>query len=54
MDSDMDGMPDTWEIKNKLNLNSPIDRIGDHDGASYTNLEEYMNSLCNVSRNKKI
>lgn len=51
MDSDNDGMPDTWEIKNNLNPNLPEDRNGDHDGDGYTNLEDYLNSLCIASHN---
>jgi pectate lyase len=44
-DSDKDGMPDNWEVKNKLNPNNPDDRNKDRDGDGYTNLEEYLNSL---------
>jgi len=45
-DADLDGMPDTWERKNKLDPRNPEDRNGDQDGDGYTNLEEYLNGLC--------
>ena len=42
-DSDHDGMPDNWEIKNGLNPNNAGDRNTiDSDG--YTMLEKYLNS----------
>jgi pectate lyase len=43
-DSDHDGMPDNWEVKNNLDKNNPEDRnaIG-ADG--YTMLEKYLNSI---------
>jgi len=45
-DSDRDGIPDSWELEKGLNPNDP------NDGAKltpsgYSNLEEYLNSLCN-------
>ena len=43
-DSDHDGMPDDWEIKNELNPNDGEDRnIVSKDG--YTMLEKYLNGL---------
>ncbi|MCH9022155.1 MAG: hypothetical protein IID32_05270, partial [Planctomycetes bacterium] len=45
-DSDQDGMADTWEIAHSLNPKDPSDRNGDADKDGYTNLEEYLNSLC--------
>ena len=45
-DTDHDGMPDDWETANGLNLSDPDDRNGDLDSDGYTNLEEYLNSLC--------
>ena len=42
-DSDHDGMPDAWEIKNGLNPSDPADCNGDLDSDGYTNLEEYLN-----------
>jgi hypothetical protein len=46
LDSDHDGMPDDWENAHGLNPNDPADRNTDRDGDGYTNLEEYLNSLC--------
>ena len=45
-DRDRDGMPDTWESANGLNPEDPNDGNSDRDGDGYTNLEEYVNSLC--------
>ncbi len=43
-DSDNDGMPDDWEIKNNLNPN-----VADNNGmtldSKYTNIEIYLHSL---------
>ena len=43
-DSDLDGMPDDWEISNDLNQNDDSDRnlVADN---GYTMLENYINSL---------
>jgi pectate lyase len=43
-DSDKDGMPDTWEKKNKLNPNKD-DASGYNLNKQYTNIEMYINSL---------
>ncbi|MHC4537940.1 MAG: pectate lyase family protein, partial [Planctomycetota bacterium] len=45
-DADRDGMADTWETANNLDPKNPEDRNGDADEDGYTNLEEYLNSLC--------
>jgi pectate lyase len=45
MDSDMDGMPDEWEIAQGLNVNDPSDRFGIKEGEVYDNLERYLNAL---------
>ena len=45
-DTDQDDMPDEWETKMKLDPKDPDDRNGDADKGGYTNLEEYLNSLC--------
>ena len=45
MDTDQDGMPDEWEIKNKLNINDPGDASLYSVHQSYTNIEMYINSL---------
>ena len=39
-------MPDAWEASHGLEPDDPDDRNGDRDGDGYTNLEEYLNSLC--------
>lgn len=44
-DSDNDGMPDEWEIKNGLNPNDPTDAVGFSLDKNYTNIEIYLNSL---------
>ncbi len=45
-DQDRDGMPDLWEMAHGLNPNNPSDGQSDRDADGYTNLEEYLNSLC--------
>jgi hypothetical protein len=45
-DRDRDGMADVWERSHGLNPDDPDDRNGDRDGDGYTNLEEYLNGLC--------
>ena len=44
IDTDRDGMPDTWETENGLNPNNASDR-GIFTANGYTNLENYLNSL---------
>ena len=46
VDRDQDGMPDAWEMAHGLNPNDPTDGKADRDGDGYSNLEEYLNSLC--------
>ncbi len=43
VDSDGDGMPDKWEVQNKLNPKDPKDGAIDSDGDGYTNVEEFLN-----------
>lgn len=43
-DTDADGLPDRWEIKNRLNLNDAADGTTITQ-AGFTNLENYINSL---------
>jgi pectate lyase len=45
VDTDGDGMPDTWESARGLDPNNAADATGDRDGDGYTNIEEYVNSL---------
>ena len=47
-DSDNDGMPDAWEVKNGLNPKSAADVSLDKDKNGYTNIEDYLNSLVNT------
>ena len=42
LDSDNDGMPDSWELANGLNPNDPKDAWGDPDGDGIVNLFEYQ------------
>jgi pectate lyase len=44
-DSDRDGMPDEWELRNKLNPNNPNDGSGIKEGNNYSNLEIYLNEI---------
>lgn len=45
VDADADGMPDAWELKNKLNPQDGTDGAKYNLSSQYTNLEVYMNSL---------
>jgi pectate lyase len=45
LDSDLDGMPDAWELAHGLNPFSAADRNFITDDSGYTNLEKYLNSL---------
>ena len=47
-DTDHDGMPDTWETAKGLNPNNASDRNGIASNG-YTNLENYLNSLSNLT-----
>jgi pectate lyase len=42
-DTDGDGMPDVWEIRNRLDPHDPADGSDDLDGDGYSNVEEYLN-----------
>jgi hypothetical protein len=44
-DSDTDGMPDTWELKHKLNPADNSDASLLSLNKSYTNIESYLNEL---------
>ena len=44
-DTDMDGMPDEWELRWGLNPNDPSDANGDCNGDGYTNIEKYINGI---------
>jgi hypothetical protein len=45
VDTDHDGIPDSWEKAHGLNSNDPGDANADVNGDGYTNLEKYLNSL---------
>lgn len=45
IDTDKDGMADSWEEANGLNPGNPADGSLDRDADGYTNLEEYLNGL---------
>ena len=47
LDTDNDGIPDSWEIDNGLNHLDPSDNWNDGDGNGYVEIEEYINSLSN-------
>jgi hypothetical protein len=46
-DSDNDGMPDDYEIKNKLNPKNANDAVV-YRKDGYTNIEAYLNGLVNI------
>jgi pectate lyase len=45
VDSDDDGMPDSWERRHGLNPHDTADGFADKNKDGYTNLEEYLNSI---------
>ncbi|HTL52681.1 MAG TPA: hypothetical protein VL860_08920 [Planctomycetota bacterium] len=45
LDSDHDGMPDTWETVHALDPRNPADGVKDRNQDGYTNLEEFLHSL---------
>lgn len=45
LDTDRDGMPDEWEMRNGLNPYDAADARRDDNGDGYTNIEEYLNGL---------
>ena len=47
LDTDGDGIPDSWENDNGLNYLDPSDNWNDEDGNGYVEIEEYINSLVN-------
>jgi hypothetical protein len=44
IDTDEDGMPDSWERRFGLNPRDSSDGAADKDHDGYTNLEEYLNN----------
>ncbi|AFL85054.1 hypothetical protein Belba_2500 [Belliella baltica DSM 15883] len=53
IDSDLDGMPDHWEVENGLDPKNPSDSKSKDLHKYYTNLEIYLNSLVNHLYPKK-
>lgn len=51
-DSDNDGMPDAWEIKNGLNPKDASDAVKDKNNDGYTNIEDFLNSVVDVKKVK--
>lgn len=48
-DSDNDGIPDSWEVKNGLNPKDASDAAkASKKNKGYTNIEDYLNSVVNV------
>lgn len=45
IDTDNDGMPDSWELARGLNPNDASDATGYYIGGNYTNIEHYCNDL---------
>jgi hypothetical protein len=45
VDSDEDGMPDSWESSHGLDPNNGQDNSSDSDNDGYTNIEEYLNEI---------
>ncbi|GAB3649416.1 polysaccharide lyase [Echinicola sediminis] len=45
LDTDMDGMPDTWEKEHGLNPQDPSDANGDLNGDGYDNIEKYIHGI---------
>lgn len=48
-DTDLDGIPDSWELQYNLNPQNPLDASLNTLDYAYTNLEIYLNSLVNTS-----
>lgn len=44
LDTDGDGLPDSWEVTYGLDPSNPADASGDLDGDGISNLEEYYNN----------
>lgn len=45
VDTDKDGMPDSWEKKHGLNPNDPSDAKSDLNNDGYANIEDYINGV---------
>jgi pectate lyase len=49
VDTDNDGLPDSWESTHGLNPNNASDANLDRNGDGYLNIEEYINSLMELN-----
>lgn len=45
VDTDGDGLPDSWETTHGLNAKDATDAVGDLNGDGYTNIEDFINGL---------
>jgi hypothetical protein len=52
-DSDNDGIPDTFEVKNKLNPNDALDATK-ITSSGYSNIEVYLNSIVDIKNVKPV
>lgn len=53
LDSDADGMPDTWERAHALDPTDTNDAANDRDGNGYTALEDYLNGLVSAPASRR-
>ncbi len=51
-DSDNDGMPDSWELKNGLNPKDASDASKDKNNDGYSNIEDFLNSAVSLKNVK--
>ena len=54
LDTDNDGMPDSWETRFGLNPKNPDDASTDLNGDGYTNIEDFINGLDPIAPKKTV